>query len=85
MSWAPLMLELGTFDASSRAPLMPRVGHLSCLKLGTFDASSWAPLMPRVGHLSCLELGTFDASSWAPLSWADALGTFEFELAPLML
>ena len=73
-SWAPLMphlscLELGTFDASSRAPLMPRVaplmpqvGHLM-LRLGASHA--W------VGHLSCLELGTFDSSSWAlALSWA---------------
>ena len=47
--------ELGTSHASSWAPLMLRVGHLSCFDLGTFDA--------RVGHLSCLELGM----SWAPL------------------
>ncbi|CAL1166855.1 unnamed protein product, partial [Cladocopium goreaui] len=67
---------LGTSHASSWAPLMFRVGHLSCFELGTFDAWSWlgtfdassrAPFMPRVRHLSCLKLGTFDASSWAPL------------------
>ena len=57
----------GHFDASSWAPLMPRVGHLSCFELGAFDASSWAPLMPGVGHLACLELGSLDASSWTPL------------------
>ena len=52
-SWAPLMLELGT-------PLMLRVGY----ELGTFDASSWAPLMLRVGHLMP-RVGHL--SSWAPL------------------
>ena len=33
LSWAPLMLELGTSHASSWAPLM--------LELGTSHASSW--------------------------------------------
>ena len=66
MSWAPLIcFELGTFDASSWAPLMLELGtsHAPLLELGM----SWAPLMLRVGHLLCFELGTFDASSWAPL------------------
>ena len=47
-----MLLELGAFDASSWAPLMPGVGYLACLELlGFLDASSWAPLMLRVGHL----------------------------------